>query len=238
MIMKKIATFILFIASFFLFASNANAAECTSTSTSSCTVSGAFSFSNATDGINGSITITTNGTLTLLNGYSVGATSFVFTGGTMVVNTGATLKPGTTTVYMLDADSDGYPASTTTKYFESAAGRRSVSDLTSLSTADCYDSNANAKPTQTLYYSSNRGDGSYDYNCDSATTKRRLSCTSPVCSACSVTCDYIDASGEGTACGTTGINAGYASATRNNDEYGNCVSCTGVGTTTTTMECR
>lgn len=30
---------------------------------------------------------------------------------------------------------------------------------------DCYDGNANAKPGQTTCYSTNRGDGSYDYNC-------------------------------------------------------------------------
>jgi hypothetical protein len=34
--------------------------------------------------------------------------------------------------------------------------------------SDCYDSNANAKPGQTTCYTTNRGDGSFDYNCDSA----------------------------------------------------------------------
>lgn len=31
---------------------------------------------------------------------------------------------------------------------------------------DCYDSNASAYPGQTAYFTTNRGDGSFDYNCD------------------------------------------------------------------------
>lgn len=36
---------------------------------------------------------------------------------------------------------------------------------------DCYDNNANAHPGQTSYFSTDRGDGSYDYNCDGSQTK-------------------------------------------------------------------
>jgi hypothetical protein len=36
---------------------------------------------------------------------------------------------------------------------------------TGLDTNDCYDNNADARPTQTAYFSSSRGDGSYDYDC-------------------------------------------------------------------------
>jgi len=35
---------------------------------------------------------------------------------------------------------------------------------------DCYDGNANAKPGQTLYFITQRGDGSFDYNCSGSTT--------------------------------------------------------------------
>ena len=157
----------------------------------------------------------------------------------MVINAGATFKPGVF-IWMTDADADGYPASTTqvAQAGSPGAGYVRKSTLTSASTTDCYDSSSSAKPGQATYYTANRGDGSFDYNCDSSITKRRLNCSAPVCDACTVTCAYIDASGEGTACGTTDINAGYESATRNNDEYGACVSCSGVGTTLTTMECR
>ncbi|MBI2592750.1 MAG: hypothetical protein HYW37_01125 [Candidatus Colwellbacteria bacterium] len=63
----------------------------------------------------------------------------------------------------LDADGDAY---TTGPYTVcSGASLPSPYLSTAGSGADCYDSNANAKPGQTAYYSSNRGDGSFDYNC-------------------------------------------------------------------------
>lgn len=43
---------------------------------------------------------------------------------------------------------------------------------------DCYDSNANAKPGQTTCYSTHRGDGSYDYDCNSSQTNCRTCKTS------------------------------------------------------------
>ncbi len=39
---------------------------------------------------------------------------------------------------------------------------------TGLDTNDCYDSNAEANPGASSYFTVHRGDGSYDYNCDSA----------------------------------------------------------------------
>ncbi len=38
-------------------------------------------------------------------------------------------------------------------------------------TGDCYDDNANAKPGQTMSFTDDRGDGSYDFNCDGVETK-------------------------------------------------------------------
>lgn len=38
-------------------------------------------------------------------------------------------------------------------------------------TVDCYDDNANAKPGQTTHFSTDRGDGSFDYNCDGNNNK-------------------------------------------------------------------
>lgn len=48
------------------------------------------------------------------------------------------------------------------------AGRLRNSASASL---DCYDSNANARPNQTSCFTTSRGDGSYDYNCNGASTK-------------------------------------------------------------------
>ena len=239
---KLTIIFLLLIAGFIFFPHKASAAECSSAGLgdASCTVAGSYSFANTVDGLDGgAIQLQTGGTLTILNGYTVAAASFILNGGSMVINAGASFKPGVF-IWMTDSDADGYPVSTTqvAQAGSPGAGYVRKSTLTSATTTDCYDSNANAKPGQSTYYTASRGDGSFDYNCDSSTTKRRTNCSAPVCDACTVTCDYIDASGEGTACGTTDINAGYQSATRNNDQYGACVSCTGSGTTTTTMECR
>lgn len=59
-----------------------------------------------------------------------------------------------------DSDGDGY-------------GNPSVSQVNCnqpagyvLDNTDCYDSNANAKPGQTTCYTTNRGDGSFDYDCN------------------------------------------------------------------------
>ena len=37
---------------------------------------------------------------------------------------------------------------------------------------DCYDSNGNVKPGQESWFKENRGDGSYDYNCDGIETQQ------------------------------------------------------------------
>jgi hypothetical protein len=43
---------------------------------------------------------------------------------------------------------------------------------------DCYDANGDAHPGQTKYFTVNRGDGSFDYNCDNAETKDQQTYTS------------------------------------------------------------
>jgi hypothetical protein len=71
------------------------------------------------------------------------------------------------TNYYIDADGDGYGISGgSAKCYCSATGLYTATTAT-----DCYDSNANANPGATAYYSTHRGDGSYDYNCDSAQSK-------------------------------------------------------------------
>jgi hypothetical protein len=68
---------------------------------------------------------------------------------------------GASTWYQdFDSDTYGNP-NVTTSACSQPGGYVSNSD-------DCYDSNANAKPGQTTCYTSNRGDGSFDYNCDSS----------------------------------------------------------------------
>jgi hypothetical protein len=63
-----------------------------------------------------------------------------------------------------DADGDGYGSSSTTPGCSQPTGYVSNS-------SDCYDGNANANPGASSYYSSHRGDGSFDYNCDGSESK-------------------------------------------------------------------
>lgn len=70
----------------------------------------------------------------------------------------ATPTPSCTNGY-LDNDYDGYG----TSYGCYSSGHIVATG------GDCYDGNANAYPGQTAYLPTNRGDGSFDYNCDGAT---------------------------------------------------------------------
>ena len=70
------------------------------------------------------------------------------------------------TTYYADIDSDGYgdlnqPVSACSQ----PGGFVTNSN-------DCYDANNNARPGNTSYYSSHRGDGSYDYDCNSVEDKQ------------------------------------------------------------------
>jgi large repetitive protein len=62
--------------------------------------------------------------------------------------------------YYLDSDTDGYgdPAVSLTACEEPAAYVTNASD--------CYDGNKNANPDQTEFYTGDRGDTSFDYDCD------------------------------------------------------------------------
>lgn len=43
---------------------------------------------------------------------------------------------------------------------------------------DCYDANASANPVQTTFFTTHRGDGSFDFNCDGAQTPTGIDCMS------------------------------------------------------------
>ena len=80
---------------------------------------------------------------------------------------------GCTTWYQ-DLDGDGY-GSTVSACSCSASG-----DFDSDNDDDCYDFNSSVNPVHSLYHTTNRGDGLYDYNCDSIET-RRWTVTSDTC---------------------------------------------------------
>lgn len=66
-----------------------------------------------------------------------------------------------------DADSDGY--------FSQASGHTGACSATSKPYTDCYDVNStggtNTNPGQAAYFTTNRGDGSFDYNCNGSQEK-------------------------------------------------------------------
>lgn len=99
--------------------------------------------------------------------------------------------------YYYDYDGDGW-GSTTSACLCSADGY-----YTSAYSSDCYDYNADANPGATSFYQNNRGDGSWDYNCDSSQEKQltdRGSCSGAVW-ICSTTNGW---DGSAAACGATG----------------------------------
>ncbi len=65
------------------------------------------------------------------------------------------------TTYYRDYDGDGYGDPDLSSCLCSASD-----PYTSRYDNDCYDYNASANPAATGYYTTSRGDGSYDYNCD------------------------------------------------------------------------
>lgn len=142
-----------------------------------CSISGV-------SGLMGTLGVPTGSSVTLNNGGELHATSISLSGGSISIQAGGSLKPGAgQTLYVTDADTDGYPA-TTTLYTSAAAGRRAINLMTSLTTTDCYDSNANAKPGQAAYFTTNRGDGSYDYNCVNGDEKQNATYTPGACGNC------------------------------------------------------
>ncbi|MGA2129990.1 MAG: archaellin/type IV pilin N-terminal domain-containing protein [Candidatus Pacearchaeota archaeon] len=70
----------------------------------------------------------------------------------------------------IDADGDGYPGTAVSNACLPA-------NTVYPSSTDCFDSNANARPNQTGWFTTDRGDGSYDYDCNSGSTPETLSGT-------------------------------------------------------------
>ena len=77
-------------------------------------------------------------------------------------------NPGCTTYYR-DVDGDGYGNAADSQCL---CDEDAVNDYDVTNNNDCYDYNDDAKPNQTSYFSSHRGDGSHDYNCNGADDKR------------------------------------------------------------------
>lgn len=70
---------------------------------------------------------------------------------------------GCLTAYQ-DFDNDGYTVSNPVYFCNTSTLSYGYKSSPS-TTTDCYDQNANAHPDQTQYFTSQRGDGSFDYDC-------------------------------------------------------------------------
>lgn len=71
------------------------------------------------------------------------------------------------TTYYRDYDGDGYGDASLSQCTCSTQGYFDVTN-----SSDCYDNNADVRPNQTSYFSSDRGDGSFDYDCNGAQDKK------------------------------------------------------------------
>ena len=152
----------------------------------------------ATGNNTATITISSTYTLTVPNGQTLVAGSVIATAANVSMNfvgTGQLVADPGDHIFVTDTDLDGFPANTT---FTTTGTTRRASMSTTQSTyedqylsstgVDCYDSNANAHPGQTAWYSTNRGDGSFDYNCDGSQTQDFISIYT--CSACTNSSGY------------------------------------------------
>ena len=94
-------------------------------------------------------------------------------------NTQNELNADSCTTFYRDADGDGY-GDPFSECWCSAGG--STGEYTETNDSDCYDGNPDANITQSGYFGVDRGDGSFDYNCDSSDEQGLRvigSCSSP-----------------------------------------------------------
>jgi len=221
--------------------------------TASCTVDAAsteyYDYSSGTDDATngytitvGSYTVTINSGTGASNQTILGVGSFKLTGTGSIAVGGNYINVNTgSKCYVLDSDGDLYSPTPTTCSTTGGVGYIRKNKLAA-TTADCYDSNANAKPGQTTYYTTNRGDGSYDYNCDSTETKYYPTATY-TCSSCTNGSGYASTvnttSGFQTSVPACGASGTYYTVTNTTCRDPAVSACSGSYTTSTvTQSCR
>lgn len=118
----------------------------------------------------GDLTIAEGKTLTIDSGstFIFNSGKSITVGGTISIS-GGTITKGN--LFYIDVDGDNYRKNSTLFYSDSASLSERVRAKDSLGD-DCYDNNASAKPGQTTYFATDRGDGSFDFDCDMDETQR------------------------------------------------------------------
>ncbi|MBM4370690.1 MAG: hypothetical protein FJ098_03505, partial [Deltaproteobacteria bacterium] len=107
---------------------------------------------------------------------------------------------GNCTSYRRDQDNDTFgDANSPAKCYCAPTGVYKVTSST-----DCYDQNGNAHPGQTGWFSTHRGDGSFDYDC-SGSAEKRWTAVSGGCELFGDLCSGVPGwSGSAPACGAGG----------------------------------
>ncbi len=150
--------------------------------------------------LDGNCTITSttgvdNGNFTVASPYTLTISDdglFVFNKGKKMIMRGGTItiiKGGRghhikkTNLWMKDSDGDLYGDQAIIGQVaqDNSPGAGYVRRYTLMGANDCYDANANAKPGQTNYFTTNRGDGSFDYDCNGAEERQSGVCDNAVC---------------------------------------------------------
>ena len=109
------------------------------------------------------------------------------------------------TTYYRDSDGDGYGDTNLTECWCQPGGTTGEFNVTNGN--DCFDGNAAASPNQQSYFNTDRGDGSFDYNCDGTQTKEVTvagSCDGWLSSVGDCTLNTAGWDGSAPACGATG----------------------------------
>ena len=124
--------------------------------------------------------------------------------------------------YYVDADADTFGTGASQCWCSGGSA-----PYTATNNTDCYDSNPAARPDQTNYYTYDRGDSSYDYNCNGASEQQYSS----LANSCAWDVVYIDCDLSGSqgfegsvpSCGSTAQWISDCSATYDPVCYGLCL---------------
>jgi hypothetical protein len=145
--------------------------QCGIPMTGAATISGACSIGSNDGVVNGNITMSTGSSISLAANVTFGFTSgysiSVCSNCSISIASGAKLvKAPASNFWVEDKDADNYWDAQAFQSSSPGAGWKARTTAGLIGGGDCYDLNANAHPGQTSFFTTNRGDGSFDYNCD------------------------------------------------------------------------
>ncbi len=185
------------------------------TVSASCSTSGVAGADagNITVNVDVTLTVTAATTVAWNSGYSITVSGNLAIGGQIKQ----------TNIWIKDADVDLYAPNATDQLAQDAQPASYSRRSGASGVDDCYDANASAKPGQASYFTTNRGDASFDYNCVSGEEKFYTG-TGPSCSS---SCCTTDSAGSCTS----------FSYTANQPDNGSTIACGNAVTTYASTGC-